>query len=71
MKERILVYVNDEPVEVYRGMEVRHALIAACGALYDACLTGLVVVRDENGFVVGLEGAPSEGVRLYTAPQEK
>ena len=63
--------MNDEPVEVYAGMGVRHALIALDDVLYEACLSGRLKVRDKNGFDVGLGGALTEGVRLYTAPPEK
>jgi hypothetical protein len=64
MKERFTVYVNERPVDIYRGMKVKHALIALDYALYKACTEGQTVVRDENGFIVGLEGALGEGMRL-------
>jgi hypothetical protein len=70
-KERLSVFVNDGPVEVYAGMKVRHALIAARPGLYEACTKGEAVVRDQDGFLVGLDGALNEGARLYTAPREK
>jgi hypothetical protein len=69
--ERFSVFVDDEPVEVYAGMKVLHALIAARPALYKACMKGEAVVRDKDGFLVGLDGALNEGTRLYTAPREK
>lgn len=71
MKERFSVFVDDAPVEVYAGMKVRHALIASGQDLYEACVKGDVVVRDGDGFSVGLDGALSEGMRLYTASREK
>lgn len=64
MKERFIVYVNGKPVEIYRGMKVKHALIGSDYDLYKDCLEGRAVVRDENGFVVGLDGSLSEGARL-------
>jgi|WetSurMetagenome_2_1015567.scaffolds.fasta_scaffold672260_2 hypothetical protein len=64
MKERFAVYVNGKPVEIYLGMKVKHALIGFDYALYEDCLEGRAMVRDENGFVVGLDGALSEGARL-------
>ncbi len=70
-KERIEVFVNDRPVMVFRGLTVKHALIAAGGDLYGPALDGDVAVRDENGFVIGLEGALHEGARLYVALPER
>jgi hypothetical protein len=67
-KERIRVFVNDRPVTVYRGLLVKHALIAAGGDLCRAVLDGELPVRDGNGFTVGLEGALHDGARLYVAP---
>jgi hypothetical protein len=67
MKEHITVFVNGEPVELFRGMKVKHALIAYDNSLYKACLEGRAAVRDENGFVVGLEGALTEGAKLYAS----
>lgn len=64
MKEQFVVYVNGKPVEIYRGMKVKHALIGFDYNLYSDCLEGRAVVRDENGFVVGLDGSLSEGARL-------
>ena len=66
MKETILVYVNNRPVEIYRGMKVKHALISLDQALYQKALAGEVPVRDENGFDLGLDGALGEGSKIYT-----
>ncbi len=63
MKERFSVFVNGCAVEVHRGMKVKHALIAYGGESYRDCTEGRATVRDENGFVVGLEGALHEGAR--------
>jgi len=64
MKERFSVFVNGKPVTVFRGMSVKHALIAYNYPVYKACAEGRAVARDEHGFVVGLEGALSEGAKL-------
>jgi hypothetical protein len=66
MKEKITVHLNDQPVVVYRGMTVKHALIAADQDLYEAACTGALRVVDADGFELGLEGALSEGARIYT-----
>ncbi len=65
MKERFSVLVNGKPVEVFRGMSVKHALIAYDYPVYKACAEGRAVARDEHGFAVGLEGALSEGAKLF------
>ena len=64
MKERFSVFVNGKPVTVFRGMSVKHALIAYNYPVYKACAEGRAAVRDEHGFAVGLEGALSEGAKL-------
>lgn len=64
-KERISVFVNDARVAIYRGMAVKHALIAHDESLYRAAKDGEAIVEDENGFAVGMEGALHEGARLY------
>lgn len=66
MNENIAVYVNGQKVVVYRGMKVKHALIAYDQSLYGAALAGEVRVEDENGFTVGLEGCLAEGARIFT-----
>jgi len=69
MPERIRVWVNQAPVELYRGMQVKHALIAHDPALYTACQRGEATVEDEHGFTVGLEGALDDGARLAVRPR--
>jgi hypothetical protein len=65
MKERFEVFVNERPVEVYQGMEVKHALMAYDYGAYKACTEGQAMVRDRNGFQVGLDGALAEGTQLF------
>jgi hypothetical protein len=71
MKERVFVCVNGVGVEVFRGMVVKHALIACDYALYEACLEGRATVRDRHGFVVGLDGALEEGYQLFVKKEEE
>ncbi len=66
MKETITVQVNHQPVEVYRGMKVKHALISLDQTLYEKALAGEIVVEDGNGFTLGLDGALTEGSRIFT-----
>ena len=56
------IYVNDKPIDLLPGMKVRHALIHA-GLLKE--VESLRKVYDEWGNEIGLEGALSEGVRIY------
>lgn len=55
------VYVNDMEVTLLPGMTVRHAITAA--GLLSAMAHA--TVRDAWGHVVGLDGALSEGERLF------
>jgi hypothetical protein len=71
MDERIVVFVNDKPVELYRGMHVEHALIACGGGLHEAARHGEIMVEDENGFRVGLQGSLRSGARIYTRHREE
>jgi hypothetical protein len=66
MNEIIMVFVNDQPVKIYRGMQVKHALIALNQALYPAAVAGELHVEDSHGFQVGLEGTLQEGSRIFT-----
>lgn len=65
--ETIFVYVNDRPVRIYRGMKVKHALIAFNQDLYRAALAGELTVKNADGFPVGLDGSLSNGARIYLA----
>lgn len=56
------VYVNDRPVDLLPGMTVRHALI---GAGCPADLSGNRRAYDEWGNQLGLEGALSDGMKIY------
>ena len=71
MNEQITVFVDGRPVTIYRGMLVRHALIACDYGLYKAAACGEVVVVDSHGFVLGLAGAVQEGSRVFTRPKSK
>ncbi len=59
---KMKVYVNDRPVEVLPGMKVKHALLKA-GLLKE--IEASKKVYDEWGNEVGLDGALSEGVKIY------
>jgi hypothetical protein len=70
MRDRIKVFVDSREVSLYRGMQVRHALIAFDCSLYDAAAKGFVYVEDDHGFRVGLEGSLYDGARLFTRRNE-
>ena len=63
-KERITVYVDGRPVQMYRGMTVRHALVSIESSLCAAVEEGRISVTDANGFEVGLDGALEDGSKL-------
>jgi hypothetical protein len=61
------VYVNDNPVDLLPGMTVRHALVAA-GRLGEISAGKRVV--DEWGNELGLDGALSEGMRVFVTSRQ-
>lgn len=56
------MYVDDNPVYVLPGMTVKHALIR--GGVLEEIACGKKVY-DEWGNELGLDGALSEGIKLY------
>jgi hypothetical protein len=56
------VYINDQPVDLLRGMTVRHALLQA-ELLIE--MKNSKKVFDQWGNEVGLDGALSEEMKLY------
>lgn len=67
---QITVVVNGEQITVFRGMRVKHALIALDQELYEAAAAGRLKVQDGEGHAVGLEGSLQEGAVLMTAPPD-
>jgi len=62
-RDALNVFVNGRHFHMLRGMTVQHALLAA-GILKDreSC-----TVKDEQGNITGLDGALTEGIKLFTA----
>ena len=56
------VYVNDQPVDLFPGMQVKHALIRA-GEI--ATITRGLKAYDAWGHELGLDGALLEGMKIY------
>jgi hypothetical protein len=56
------IFINDQEMEIARGMTVKHALTQA-GLLAE--IRASKKVFDEWGNEVGLDGALSEGMKLY------
>ena len=56
------VYVNDIAIDILPGMTVKHALIHA-GLIKD--IASSKKVYDEWGNEIGLDGALSEGLKIY------
>ncbi len=57
------VYVNQQPVEVAPGLQVRHALIAA--GLLDRLKAGSQKAYDQWGNEVGLDGALLPEMKIF------
>jgi hypothetical protein len=58
----MIVYVNDRQIAILPGMAVRHALICA-GLLKE--IEASKRVFDEWGNEMGLDGALSEGAKIF------
>jgi hypothetical protein len=56
------IYVNDRPIDLLPGMTIRHALVRA-DLLKE--VEASKKVYDEWGNEVGLDGALSEGMKIY------
>jgi hypothetical protein len=60
--QRIVVYVDDEPRRLFRGLRVRHAI--GYRASWHVELDR-ASVEDGDGNIMDLDGALFEGERLY------
>lgn len=56
------IYVNDKPVDLLPGMRVKHALVSA-GQMAE--IAAGLKVYDEWGHELGLDGALTEGMKIY------
>ena len=56
------VYVNEEPVDLIPGMQVKHALIRSDKM---AAIDAGFKVYDEWGHELGLDGAMAEGMKIF------
>lgn len=61
-KDKITIYLDDQPMRIYRGMKVKNAL---CARGLESLNLELSSVVDAEGNPVGLEGALAEGMKLY------
>ena len=57
MNENIDVYVNGQKIDLYRGMKVKHALIAYDQSLYKAALAGECASRTKTGLQLDSKAA--------------
>ncbi len=58
------IFVNDRPFDLLPGMTVKHALVAA-GLLKEIASKK---AYDQWGNELGLDGALSEGMKIYAKP---
>lgn len=65
MQERITVYLDGNPIEIFRGMQLKHVLLAKDYTLFKAATEGSIYLVDDKGFRVGLEGALSDNARFF------
>ena len=62
------VYVNNEPIDLFSGMTVRHALLRV-GLLEE--VGPVKRPYDEWGNELGFDGALAEGARIYVRAREE
>jgi len=65
--EKITVYVNDQPKELFIGMRVRNAIGTRATQRVQ---THHAIVHDADGNRVDVDGALYDGERLYLAPMD-
>ncbi|OGR30952.1 MAG: hypothetical protein A2139_09730 [Desulfobacca sp. RBG_16_60_12] len=56
------VYVNEQPVDLIPGMQVKHALLRAEQM---AAIAAGLKVYDEWGHELGLDGALADGMKIF------
>jgi hypothetical protein len=61
------IFVNDKPIDLVSGMTVRHALTLT-RKLKE--MKGSKKVYDEWGNEIGLDGALSDGMKIYVKNRE-
>ena len=65
--EKITVYVNDKPKELFFGLRVKNAI----GTRWTQRVkTHHALVRDADGNSIDVDGALYDGERLYLAPMD-
>jgi hypothetical protein len=63
--EKITVYVNDQPKELFAGLRVKNAI----GTRWTHRVKDhRAIVHDSDGNVIDVDGALYDGARLYLAP---
>ncbi len=65
--EKITIYVNDKPKQVFFGMRVKNAIGARRAR---AVREHRAIIRDADGNSIDIDGALYDGERLYIAPMD-
>lgn len=65
MAAQIEIFVEGKAVRIYRGMRVKHALLAYDYSLYKEAGEGGLLIEDENGFRLDMEGALHHGAKIF------
>ena len=66
--KRIKVYVNGEPIYIFKGMKVKHILTQN---MAKDVKNGTKIVMDGDGHERGLEGSLTNGEKLYIKERKK
>ncbi len=65
--DKITIYVNDKPKQVFFGMRVKNAIGARRAR---AVREHRAIIRDADGNSIDVDGALYDGERLYIAPMD-
>lgn len=72
-EERKTVYVNDQPIRIFRWAEVQHCVNAYDSHLYRKVRKGEAEILDEKGDRIGWGGFAADGQHIYVrliSPEE-
>lgn len=61
----VKITVNDQPVELFKGATLKHALLKVNEQLYKEVMGEKAVITDQDGNVTDINGAVGDGFSYY------
>lgn len=59
------ITVNDQPIELFKGATLKHALLKVDEQLYKEVIGKKSVIKDQDGNVTDINGAVGDGFSYY------